>query len=179
MRPIHTLLLVITLTLSACATLPAPSDTTGGMLAFPMQVSSESGGRFYYTYEFQVFRTGEEGVVDRIILDPTLNKRVATFGPYPVGEYYLGIQTTWPKQSQTLRFSYNPKPRRVFYAFTIEEDTITVLNNTMTVHKNRDRSTSSLVIPSTRETQADAVAQLRAEDGVGLWQLKTLYPIEE
>ena len=179
MKRLAVVLLLGLVTLSGCASFPSPADTSGGLLAFPMQVSSDSGGQFYYTYEFRVFRTGEEGVVDRIVIDPTLNKRVDTFGPYPAGDYYLGVQTTWPKHTQTMKYSYNPTPRRVFYAFTIEEDTITVLNNQINVHKNRDRTTSSHVVSLSRPGQAEAVEQLRSEDEAGLWRIKARFPLEE
>lgn len=169
------------LLLTGCTSLPSPSETSGGMLAFPMEV--RGAGTFYYVYEFAVFEHDTDIEVDRIQLSPANGVYVRAFGPFEPGAYYLGVQTTRVKASPSMSFQYKPNPREIYIPFAIEEDTITVLNTKLVVHK-RPRSgggftTSNRRRALTEDIQAEAIAELREMDEAGLWQINPSIPIED
>ncbi|WP_157954251.1 hypothetical protein [Saccharospirillum mangrovi] len=166
------------LMLSGCASLPSPTETNGGMLAFPMEV--RGAGTFYYVYEFAVFEHDTDVEVDRIQLNPASGVHVRTFGPYEPGAYYLGVQTTRVKASPNMKFQYKPNPQEIYVPFAIQEDTITVLNSKLVVHK-RPRSgggftTSNRRRALTPDIQAEVLAELQEQDKAGLWQINAPIP---
>ena len=167
------------LLLTGCTTLPSPTDTSGGLLAFPMQV--RGAGTFYFVYEFAVFDQETETEVGRIQLNPANGVYVRTFGPYEPGTYYLGRQTTRVKADNSMKFNYKPNPRDIYIPFSIEEDTITILSTMLDVHKRPQSgggyTTSANRLALTPEIQAEAIAELREQDEAGLWQL--MAPIDD
>lgn len=167
------------LLLTGCASLPSPTETSGGMLAFPMEV--RGAGTFYYVYEFVVFDHETETEVDRIQVNPANGVHVRTFGPYEPGAYYLGRQTTRVKSANSMRFQYKPNPRDIYIPFAIEEDSITILAAKLDVHK-RPRSgggftTSARRRALTSDIQAEVITELRKQDEAGLWQIDA--PIDD
>ncbi|PTY36803.1 hypothetical protein BGP77_05825 [Saccharospirillum sp. MSK14-1] len=149
------------------------------MLAFPMEVRGV--GTFYYVYEFTVFEHDID--IDPIQLSPASGIHVRTFGPYEPGAYYLGVQTTRVKSSPSMSFQYIPNPREIYIPFAIEEDTITVMNTKLVVHK-RPRSgggftTSNRRRALTEDIQAQTLAEIREKDEAGLWQINPSIPESE
>jgi len=159
------------LLLTGCTSLPSPSETSGGLLAVPMDVRGP--GTFYFEYEYAVFDADSETEIERIQVSPASGANVRTFGPFEPGSYYLGIQTTRAKSSSNVRLQYKPTPEEVYFPFEISEDTITVLATELMVYKRRTSegySTSFGTRDLTDEVKAAALADLSDQDSAGLWQ---------
>ncbi|GGX65441.1 hypothetical protein [Saccharospirillum salsuginis] len=176
MKISHSLAALVAVALTGCASLPSPSETDGGMLAFPMETKNETSLPFYYVYEYTLYDRDTDAEVDRIQLNPASGVDVRSFGPYPEGDYYLGMQTTRVKESAQVRFSYKPSPREVYIPFSIAEDTITVLNQQMWVFNEsmgaREFRTSNELRDLSSETKEEALASLAKDDESGSWDIR-------
>lgn len=160
------------LTLTGCVSLPSPNETSGGLLAFPMDVRGP--GTFHFEPEFVVFNEQTDTEVDRIQVAPASSVNVRTFGPFAPGSYYLGVQTTRARPSRTVSLTYKPNPQKVYFPFEIEEDTITVLATELMVYKRKTTqgySTSFDTRDLTDEVKAAALADLGDQDSAGLWEI--------
>lgn len=164
------------LALAGCASLPVPTETEGGMVAFPVEPINKAGGPFYYFTVFKVFEKGTDKQVDLFQVKPSAGVNVRTFGPLPAGDYYLGEMTTRVTDTPTMRFSYKPRPRTISIPFTVEEDTITMLPKKYWVFKRPGEeggsSTSTEVLDLTDDVKALALEALNKQDKDSAWQIK-------
>ena len=119
--------------LAGCVSLPAVDESSGGYLAFPMKTTSQSNTRFYYGRAFTIYDAETDTEIDTISIWPENNKHVQFEGPMPVGDYYLGRYRTIVKNSPGRRFQYKPNPTKIHIPFTIEEDTITIPKDALSV----------------------------------------------
>lgn len=176
MKFVHFLTAAVTVSLAGCASIPAPSETDGGMLAFPMETKNETSFPFYYVYEFTLYERETDAEMDRIQLNPAAGVNVRHFGPYPEGDYYLGKRTTRVKDSAQIRFTYKPSPQEVYIPFTIVEDTITVLNKQMWVFNEsmgaREFRTSNELRDLSPEIEKEALNALAEKDASGNWNIR-------
>lgn len=164
------------LALVGCASLPVPTETDGGLVAFPVEPVNQAGGPFYYFTVFKVFEKGTDKQVDLFQVKPSNGVNVRTFGPLPAGDYYLGEMTTRVTDTPTKRFSYKPSPRAISLPFTVEEDTITMLPTKYWVFKRPGEeggfSTSIEVLDLTDDVKALALEALEKQNKDTAWQIK-------
>lgn len=170
------LVALVSAVLAGCATLPSPSESDGGMLAFPIEAKNNTSYPYYYVYEYIVYDRQSNEQVDRIQMNPAAGIHVRTFGPFPEGDYYLGKTITRVKQSSQRSFSYKPNPKKMFIPFLIEEDTITVLNDHLAVNKRstgaRSTSTSDRISFMGSDLKEQVMLELSENDTDGAWKIR-------
>lgn len=168
------------LMLTGCTSLPSPSETSGGIMLMPVEVTTDSGGRFFYDYEFKVFDSETEEEVGRFLVSPTLGTKYETSSPMNPGSYYLGFVSSRPRQSETLRFSHNPSFSRTYVPFVIQEGAITMLPSYLMVHRYRRDGksyTRHRVKDITADIQASTLSALEQAENSSLWRI--ILPIQQ
>lgn len=178
MKLIQWLAIAAATALAGCATLPAPSETQGGMLAFPLDIKNQTSFPIFYVFEYTIYDEDTNLEVDRIQINPAQGSDVSTYGPYPAGDYYIGMLTTRVKDSSKFSFSYKPTPREVRIDFSIEEDTVTLINQTQQVHQymteGRKFRTANGLADLTDEVKEKALESLAKQDKENAWTIEVM-----
>ena len=167
--------IIVTLGLAGCASLPSPTETTGGMLAFPMYPDNNTGQSFSFYYGFKIFEKESELEVMEIDVRMASGDYVDTYGPLPEGEYYIGTFQTKVDQQDNVRFTYDDTIYPMELPFNIEEDTVTVLDAMMWVQIRRTTDgsiTSRELAGLTPDVEAEALKELESQnEGLG-WAIQ-------
>ena len=172
---VRSLTAIVALGLAGCASLPSPTETSGGMLAFPMHPDNNTGQSFSFYYGFKIFEKASEREVTEVDVRMASGDYVDTYGPLPEGDYYIGTFQTKVNQQDNVRFTFDDTIYPIEIPFTIEEDTVTVLDAMMWV---QIRSTTDGWVTTrelanlTPEVEAEALKELESQnEGLG-WAIQ-------
>jgi len=170
MKSVHSLTtLAAAAILTGCASMPAPSETEGGLLAFPMHPDNNTGQPYSFYYSFNVYEKDTDIEVTTIDVKMSSGDYVDTYGPLPEGDYYLGTFQTQVNRSDNVRYTFDSKPYPINIPFSIEEDTVTLLNAMMWVQirvadDTKGWTTSRDIVALTDAVKDEALAELESKN---------------
>lgn len=168
---------LVALGLAGCASLPSPTETDGGMLAFPMHPDNNTGQPYSFYYSFGVFEQGTDQEVMDVDVRMSAGDYVDTYGPLPEGDYYLGTFQTKVKREDNMRYQFDDRTFSINVPFSIEEDTVTVLDKMMwvqirTARDTKGFTTSRDLADLTPEVKEEALAELETKNEELGWSIK-------
>ena len=130
------LVLFLSVFVSGCATFPSPEESSGGLLALPLEVNSEVPGQFSFIYTMVI--VDENGnVVDHARVDPNVYKHSYVLGPLPSGTYTIKELYSRPVKTGNNRYTYKDNAVEIGIDFSIEEDVVTELRYVFTVNREK------------------------------------------
>ncbi len=174
---VRSLSVIVALGVAGCASLPSPTETNGGILAFPMHPDNNTGRPYSYHYGFKIFEEDTDLEVMEIDVRMSSGDYVDTYGPLPEGDYYLGTFQTKVDRKDNVRYNFDDSIVPIDIPFNIQEDTITVLDTMMWV-KIRARAdtkgwtTSRDLVNLSPDVEAEALKELESKnEGLG-WAIQ-------
>ncbi|MEX1213670.1 hypothetical protein [Saccharospirillum sp.] len=175
MTLVRSLSATIALGIAGCASLPSPTETSGGILAFPMHPDNNTGQPYSFHYGFKVFEQETDLEVMEIDVRMSSGDFVDTYGPLPAGDYYLGTFQTKVDRQDNVRYNFNDSIVPIDIPFNIKEDTLTVLDTMMWVQIRASTSgwtTNRDLIALSPAVEAEALKELEGKnEGLG-WAIQ-------